>query len=95
MEGDNNVEQTNHREEKTLSKKKSKLAQLYGNKRLQANVKNQMVNKNINITELSKKAHINIYILTFLLYFPFSKIKLTQSIRICKVLKLKVADIVI
>lgn len=90
-----NMDQINYRKGKILLKEKSKLAQLYGNKRLQANVKNQMVDKNINITDLSKKTHINVCILTFLLYFPFSKIKLTQSIRICEALKLKVSDIVI
>ena len=89
-----NMDQINYRKGKILLKEKSKLAQLYENKRLQANIKNQMIDKNINIMDLSKKAHINVCILTFLLYFPFSKIKLTQSISICKALNLNLSDIV-
>lgn len=88
------MEQINCKEETVLLKKKVTDLRK-GNKKIKTNAKNQMVNKNINIIVLSKKAHINICILTFLLYFPFSKIKLTQSIRICKALKLKVSDIVI
>ena len=89
-----NMDQTNDgKDDLILEKEVTDLRK--ENKKIKTNVKNQMVNKNINITVLSKKAHINIYILTFLLYFPFSKIKLTQSIRICEVLKLKVSNIVI
>lgn len=64
-------------------------------KRIKANIKNQMYNKNINILGLSKKSHINIYILTLLLYFPLSKVKLTKAIKICKALELKLSDILI
>ena len=64
-----------------------------GLKTIKANIKKQMCNRNINISALSKKTHINICILIFLLYFPFAKIKLTHAIKICKTLKISLSDI--
>ena len=66
-----------------------------GLKTIKANIKKQMCNRNINISALSKKTHINICILIFLLYFPFAKLRLTQTIKICKALKLKISDVFI
>ena len=61
---------------------------------IKANIKKQMLNQNISISNLSQKTNINKYILIFLLYFPPSRLKLSHAIKICKVLKVKVSDIV-
>ena len=56
-------------------------------------IKNMMVKRNVKIFGLSKKTDINIAVLISVLYFPLHKIKLTQCIRICKALNIKVSDI--
>lgn len=61
---------------------------------IKINIKRYMCIKNINVLKLSKRAHLNIFRLILILYSPFSTIRLSESIRICKVLELGVSDIV-
>jgi DNA-binding Xre family transcriptional regulator len=52
-----------------------------------------MVEREYNLKDLSKKSNINILKMAYLLFVPFSKIKLTQALNIAKALKIKVSDL--
>jgi DNA-binding Xre family transcriptional regulator len=75
--------------EMTLGRNNVRVSQ----RKTKTNIKNYMHSKNITVSILSHKTHINIYFLIFLLYFPFAKIKLTHAIKICKTLKISLSDI--
>lgn len=62
-------------------------------KRIRRNLKRQMKDKNINLKDISVKTNINIVKLIYLLYCPFSRFKLSSSIKICKALKINTSDI--
>lgn len=59
------------------------------------NIKIKMNDKHIGIVLLSKITRINIFILVFLLYTPFKKVKLSEGIKICKALKIEVSAVVV
>ena len=80
--------------EGTIKKYYKKVLRITNEKILKTNIKNKMIENNIRASSLSKKSNINIVILILLLYFPFYKVKLSQSIRICKVLNLYLIDII-
>lgn len=63
-------------------------------KTVKSNIKDKMAIENIKIYDLSKETGISIVTLFFLIYSPLHKVKLTQSISICKVLNLNLSDIV-
>lgn len=63
-------------------------------KMIKTNIKNKMAKENMKVYDLSRKTNIGIIKLFFLLCFPVCKIKLTQTISICKALNLNVSDIV-
>ncbi|OOM74457.1 hypothetical protein CLPUN_39100 [Clostridium puniceum] len=58
------------------------------------NIKRYINGNNLNIIILSKSTDINILKLIFMIYFPFSKIKLSKAIIICNVLNLKPSDVI-
>lgn len=57
------------------------------------NIKNEMIKRNIAVLELSKRTHINIYSLIYVLYFPLSKVRLTQAISICRALNTDISTL--
>ena len=61
---------------------------------IKGNIKKQMFSEDIGVFVLSKKININIFILFFLLYTPFLKLKLNRTLKICKALKIGISDIV-
>lgn len=63
------------------------------NLKVKASIKKYMTKCNLNLKAFSKKSNINYFILIWLLYFPFSKIKLTQAIKICKSLDISVCQL--
>lgn len=56
-------------------------------------IKNVMKEMNFSIKNLSARTNINVLIITYLLFVPFSKIKLTQWVRISKALGLDINKI--
>jgi hypothetical protein len=56
-------------------------------------IKKYMVEKGYSLRELSKKSNINILNITYLVFVPFSRIKLTQALSVTKVLGIKVSDL--
>lgn len=62
---------------------------------IRLNIKKYLNNRNVKLIELSEKTHINIFALMFLMYYPFSKVKLTNAIKICKILKIELLDILV
>jgi DNA-binding Xre family transcriptional regulator len=57
------------------------------------NIQNEMIKKNIGVLELSKKTHISIYSLIYILYFPLSNVRLTQAISICRALNIAISTL--
>ncbi|WP_125153617.1 helix-turn-helix domain-containing protein [Clostridium rectalis] len=57
-------------------------------------MKKQIKLKHIKLNILACKTNINIVTLIILIYSPFSKIRLSNFIKICKTLKIKISDIV-
>jgi len=60
---------------------------------IKSNIRRYINNKGTGLVDLSGSAHINIFILIYLLYCPFSKIKLSNSFKICKALNLQVSKL--
>ncbi|WP_315070913.1 hypothetical protein [uncultured Clostridium sp.] len=56
---------------------------------IKRNIRKYMNNEEINIFSLSKETQINLCKLIFLIYYPFSRIKLSNSFEICKALNLQ------
>ena len=80
--------------EESIEKYHIGVLKMTNEKMLKTNIKNKMLEKGIKTSDLSKKSNLNIVVLIRLLYFPFHKVKLSQSIRICKVLNLNLSDII-
>ena len=82
------------KEEKDIKKYHKEVLITTNEKMLKTNIRNKMLEKNIEASSLSKKSNINIIVLILLLYFPLYKVKLSQSISICKALNLNFSDII-
>lgn len=63
-------------------------------KTVKANIKKQMFKKDIGVLLLSQKINMNICMLFFLIYTPLLKLRLSQTLKICKALKIGISDIV-
>ncbi|WP_238899394.1 hypothetical protein [Clostridium sp. YIM B02500] len=83
--------------EKTLNIKvedeKGKQAQMVSQTNIKKNIKRYMYDRKEKMVSLSKKANINILKLIYLLYCPFSKVKLSTSIKLCKALNIELSKI--
>lgn len=55
--------------------------------------KKHILEKCSNIRMLSKNSNINFFMLIYILYFPFSRIKLTHACRISKALGVSVSQL--
>lgn len=60
---------------------------------IKVKIKNVMKDKNTNILALSKKTHMNKFQLYYLLYFPYSKIKLSQHMDISRALGVHMSEL--
>jgi len=63
-------------------------------KTIKEHIKNNMQGKNIGIISLSKITKINILSLILLLHLPFTKVRLSKTIKICRALNLQVSEII-
>jgi|GEM_PF-7021299 len=79
--------------EQTIKRYYKKISKSTNGKILKTNIRNKMIEKNIKTSNLSIASNINIVELMLLLYSPFHKVKLSQSIKICKVLNLNLSDL--
>lgn len=58
------------------------------------NIKKQMFKRNIGVSALSKKTNVNIFTLVILLYTLFLTLRLNQTLKICKVLRIGLSTII-
>jgi DNA-binding Xre family transcriptional regulator len=76
---------------KIISKQTNKM--MVNHKSIKINIKTIMNAKNMGLLDLSKKSGVNIFVLMFLLYSNFSKLKLSNAIKICNALEIEVSEI--
>lgn len=83
--------------EKTLNIKvefeKGKQMQMVSQTNIKKNIKRYMYDRKERMVSLSNKANISILKLIYLLYCPFSKLKLSASIKLCKALNIELSEI--
>lgn len=59
-------------------------------------IKKHLIKKGMGLktlSENSQNSHISIIKLAYLLYFPFSRIKLTQALKICSALDISISQL--
>lgn len=56
-------------------------------------IKKHLIKKGMGLKTLSENSHISIIKLAYLLYFPFSRIKLTQALKICSALDISISQL--
>jgi len=64
-----------------------------GLKKVKLTIRKHMIEKGASVFSISKRADINVLKMAYLLYLPFSKIKLTQGMNVCKALEINISKL--
>ena len=81
--------------ENTLIIEMEKMDNYIIEKLIKSNIKKYIDIRGVSLFDLSKETKINIMILIYIIYVPYSKIKLSKAIMVCKALGIQLSDIII